>query len=168
MPTLIFWFRCKKLIYRSVLQIWMKIVGYQICLRITRFVILVIRPDYQKFCLRSTPAVVYDIYCSCLQEWRTIYIKSRRSHDWLFTWFVCLFVSPLLCLGRFGQLLRHANKRIVNIMKVYIEKNNLQVELIRYHIRLYSRLLLRSDRLNGISPIERKVNHVSFLTVYRD
>ena len=35
----------------------MKIVGYQICLRITRFVILVIRPDYQKFCLRSTPAV---------------------------------------------------------------------------------------------------------------
>ena len=34
----------------------MKIVGYQICLRITRFVILVIRPDYQKFCLRSTPA----------------------------------------------------------------------------------------------------------------
>ena len=33
----------------------MKIVGYQIFLRITRFVILVIRPDYQKFCLRSTP-----------------------------------------------------------------------------------------------------------------
>ena len=34
----------------------MKIVGYQIFLRITRFVILVIRPDYQEFCLRSTPA----------------------------------------------------------------------------------------------------------------
>ncbi len=34
----------------------MKIVGYQICLRITRFVILEIRPDYQKLCLRSTPA----------------------------------------------------------------------------------------------------------------
>ena len=33
----------------------MKIVGYQIFLRITRFVILVIRPDYEKFCLRSTP-----------------------------------------------------------------------------------------------------------------
>ena len=36
----------------------MKIVGYQICLRITRFVTsltLVIRPDYQKCCLRSTP-----------------------------------------------------------------------------------------------------------------
>ena len=33
----------------------MKIVGYQIFLRITRFVILVIRPDYREFCLRSTP-----------------------------------------------------------------------------------------------------------------
>ena len=33
----------------------MKIVGYQIFLRITRFLTLVIRPDYQKFCLRSTP-----------------------------------------------------------------------------------------------------------------
>ena len=33
----------------------MKIVGYQIFIRITRFVTLVIRPDYQKFCLRSTP-----------------------------------------------------------------------------------------------------------------
>ena len=33
----------------------MKIMGYQILVRITRFVTLVIRPDYQKFCLRSTP-----------------------------------------------------------------------------------------------------------------
>ena len=32
----------------------------------------------------------------------------------------------------FGQLLRYADKRIVIIMKVYIERNNLQVELIRY------------------------------------
>ena len=36
----------------------MKIVGYQIFLRITRFVTLVIRPDYQKLCLRSTPVGV--------------------------------------------------------------------------------------------------------------
>ena len=35
----------------------MTIVGYQIMLRITRFVTLVIRPDYQKVCLRSTPDV---------------------------------------------------------------------------------------------------------------
>ena len=33
----------------------MKLVGYQIFLRITRFVTLVIRPDYQKCCLRATP-----------------------------------------------------------------------------------------------------------------
>ena len=33
----------------------MKIRGYKIFLRITRFVILVIRPDYQKLCSRSTP-----------------------------------------------------------------------------------------------------------------
>ena len=40
----------------------MKIVGYQICLRITRFVILVIRPDYQTFCLRSTPGYSDDAF----------------------------------------------------------------------------------------------------------
>ena len=33
---------------------------------------------------------------------------------------------------RFAQLLRCAHKRVVNIMKVYIEKNNIQVELIRF------------------------------------
>ena len=33
---------------------------------------------------------------------------------------------------RFGQLLRRAHNRIVNIMKVYIERNNMQVELIRF------------------------------------
>ena len=32
----------------------------------------------------------------------------------------CLFVSPSLCLFRFGQLLRHTDKCIVNIMKAYI------------------------------------------------
>ena len=31
------------------------------------------------------------------------------------------------------MLLRYADKRIVNIMKVYIERNSLQIELIRYH-----------------------------------
>ena len=32
----------------------------------------------------------------------------------------------------FGQLLRCAHKRVVNIMKVYIERNNMRVELIRF------------------------------------
>ena len=45
---------------------------------------------------------------------------------------------------RIGQLLRCAHKRIVNIMKVYIERNNMQVELIRFGTKcqLYSRLRL--------------------------
>ena len=33
---------------------------------------------------------------------------------------------------RFGQLLRCVHKRIVNIMKVYIERNHIRVELIRF------------------------------------
>ena len=40
-------------------------------------------------------------------------------------------VSFSLHLVRFGQLLRCADKRIVDIMKVYIERNKMQVELIR-------------------------------------
>ncbi len=32
----------------------------------------------------------------------------------------------------FGQLLHCAHKHVVNIMKVYIERNNVQVELIRF------------------------------------
>ena len=44
--------------------------------------------------------------------------------------FVCLL--PSLHSFRFGQLLRCAHKRIVNIMKVYIERNNVQVDLIRF------------------------------------
>ena len=52
---------------------------------------------------------------------------------------------------RFGKLLRCAHKRIVNIMKVYIEKKNMQVELIRfrnkYHLR--PRLILRGEEFNA-------------------
>ena len=43
---------------------------------------------------------------------------------------VCLLVS--LHLVRFGQLLPYADKRIVTIMKVYIERNSLQVEVLRW------------------------------------
>ena len=44
------------------------------------------------------------------------------------------------------------------IMKVYSERNNLQVELIRCRKKclLYSRLLLLSDGFTAISPTERK------------
>ena len=46
---------------------------------------------------------------------------------------VCQFISSLPHLVRFGQLLRCAHKRIVNRNKVYIERNNLLVELIRFY-----------------------------------
>ena len=47
----------------------------------------------------------------------------RRSH-------LCVYVRSSLHLVRFGQLLRRAHKH-VHIMKMYIERNNMQVELIR-------------------------------------
>ena len=54
--------------------------------------------------------------------------------------FVCLL--PSLHSVRFGQMLRCAHKRIVNIMKVYMDRSNIQVELIRFRkhidfIRVY-------------------------------
>ena len=58
---------------------------------------------------------------------------------------VCLL--PSLHSVRFGQMLRCAHKRIVNIMKVYIERSTMQVDLIRFRkkYRLYSRL--RGERV---------------------
>ena len=52
----------------------------------------------------------------------------------VFCLFLCVFVcvSVLASFSSFWQLLRYADKRIVNIMKVYIERNNTQVELIRF------------------------------------
>ena len=44
---------------------------------------------------------------------------------------VGVFVTCLFALGS-RTLLCCAHKRIVNIMKVYIERNNMQVELIRF------------------------------------
>ena len=44
-------------------------------------------------------------------------------------------VSLLLAsfkIVRFGRLLRCADKRTVNVMKVYIERNSIQVELIQF------------------------------------
>ena len=72
------------------------------------------------------------------------------------------FVNPPLSLVRFRHpikaimVLRYADKRIVNKMqdkKVYIERNNLQLELIWY-CWLYSRLFLWSGGFNAISPTE--------------
>ena len=47
--------------------------------------------------------------------------------------FVALFHSQLRAsFTYFGDLLRCPYKHIVNIMKVYIKRNNVQVELIRF------------------------------------
>ena len=43
---------------------------------------------------------------------------------------VCYLPRSSLHSVHFGQLLRCAHKRIVNIMKVYIERNSVQVKLI--------------------------------------
>ena len=54
----------------------------------------------------------------------------------------CLCVWVFVCIRsslhsvRFGQLLRCAHKHIVNIMKVYIERKNMQVELIRFRKKI--------------------------------
>ena len=64
----------------------------------------------------------------------------------------------------FGQLLRCVRKCIVNIMKVYIERNNMQVELIRFRkkYRLYSRLLLRNEEFNAtdVFTLGKSLQHV--------
>ena len=98
-----------------------------------------------------------------------LYIKLRRSHD-CFSFFVLgatfiRFRHPI-------TLLRYQEKRIVNKMKVYIERNNLQLELIQNRKKcwLYSRLLLPSDWLNfthqtHISKFRTQTASASFLTV---
>ena len=48
--------------------------------------------------------------------------------------YVC--IRSLLHSVRHGQLLRCAHKRIVNNIKVYIERNNKQVELIRFRKKI--------------------------------
>ena len=59
---------------------------------------------------------------------------ARCSCVRVFESLVCSFVCLLASLHsvRFGQLLRCAHKRIVNIMELYIERNNIQVELILF------------------------------------
>ena len=50
-------------------------------------------------------------------------------------------------------MLHYADKCIVNIMKLYIERNNLQVELIRFRKNVE---FVQSDGFNVIMPTECK------------
>ena len=63
----------------------------------------------------------------------------------------CVCLLPSLHSVRFGQLLRCAHEGIVNIMKVYMERKNMQLELIRFRkkYRIYSRLLFRTEEFNA-------------------
>ena len=47
-----------------------------------------------------------------------------------------VFIRSSLHSVRSGQLLRCAHKRIFNRIKVYIERNNMQVELIRFRKKI--------------------------------
>ena len=73
--------------------------------------------------------------------------------------FICQSVSPSLPLVRFGKILRCSDKRIVNIMNVYLERNNMQVELIRFrehNIDFINLYVWRSEEFKATSPTERK------------
>ena len=72
---------------------------------------------------------------SRFSQWlESIYINLRRSRDcrliwlWVCVWvvFIVSYALHLLILGNSYT----AHKRIVDIMKVYIKWNNIQVELI--------------------------------------
>ena len=49
---------------------------------------------------------------------------------------MCVCIRSSLHTVRFGQLLHCARKRIVNIIKVYIERINMQVEVIRFRKKI--------------------------------
>ena len=92
----------------------------------------------------------------------SIHIKLSRSCNCFFILssgpFSSFFRHPIM-------LLRYADKHIVNIMKVYIEKTNWQLELIQYCKKccLYTRFLLRSNGFYAISPNNRPYSRCQFL-----
>ena len=74
--------------------------------------------------------------------------------------FVC--IRSLLHSVRFGQLLRCAHKRIVTIMKEYIERKNMQVQLIPFSkkYRLYD-----VGKFEVGNFRERRVYEIGFIAI---
>ena len=74
---------------------------------------------------------------------------------------MCAFNSSSLHSVSFGQLLRCAHQRIVNIVKVYIEINNIHVELIRLRkqYRLYSRLRREEFNATDMFMLGKSLQH---------
>ena len=72
---------------------------------------------------------------------------------------MCLFVSPSLHLLRFGKLVRYADKKTLPIVKVYIERYNLQFKVMPICDNKKLTLLtftFAKRGFNAISPTERK------------
>ena len=73
---------------------------------------------------------------------RKMKIEVKQGEGLTLNTIGCKFVGMCVCIRsslhsvRFGQLLRCAQKRIVNIMKVYSKMNNIQVELIGFRKKL--------------------------------
>ena len=67
---------------------------------------------------------------------------------------MCLSDSISLTLVHFGQLPWYADKSIVNTVKAYIERINLQVEFIRFRKKNFPLFTFTSpsDGLNEIAP----------------
>ena len=84
---------------------------------------------------QNCPTLIFWGSIPCV-FFRHLYINLRRSCDCRLLWlcvggclgFIVSYALHLLILGSCYI----AHKRIVNIMKVYIKKNNIQVELIRF------------------------------------
>ena len=90
---------------------------------------------------------VYVCVCVCVSVCVCVCVCARARASV----YVCVCIRSSLHSVRLGQLLRCAYKRIVNRIKVYIERSNMQFELIRFrkkNYRLYSRLRLRIEEFN--------------------
>ena len=75
--------------------------------------------------------------------------------DFLLCQFGCVFVCQFLAsVSSFGQLLRCADKCVVDITKVYIERNNRQVELTQFQKTLISfTFTFAKEEVNTLSLI---------------
>ena len=65
-----------------------------------------------------------------------IVARNRLAAFFSLGFCLCVSVCSSLHLVRFGQLSCCVDKRIVNKMKTYIERNNMKVELIRFRKKM--------------------------------
>ena len=95
--------------------------------------------------LRHSPATRH-YGCPMMMMISIKFINLIRSRDCIcFYVCMCVYVSSSLHLLLFGSCFAvDINALSIIILKVYIERNNMQVELIRFRkkYRLYSRLCL--------------------------